>query len=60
MKYDDKWTNNIQIPKAVCEYNLGMGKSDCMDQNINAYRIFIKRKKNGGSLYFHGFWMLVC
>ena len=51
---------NVNIPthKAVREYILGMEGTDCIDQNITAYRVSI-RGKNGGGLYLHGFWMLV-
>ena len=36
---------NIPTPEAVREYNLGMGGTDCMDQNINAYRVSVRGKK---------------
>ena len=36
---------NIQTPFAVQQYNSGMGGTDRMDQNINAYRVAIRGKK---------------
>ena len=36
---------NIQSPFAVQQYNSGMGGTDRMDQNINAYRVAIRRTK---------------
>ena len=42
---------NILTPKAVREYNQGMGETDRMDQNINAYRVSIRGKKWWWSIF---------
>ena len=49
---------NIPTPNAVYQYNSGMGGTDRMNQNINAFRVSIT-EKNGGGQYLHGCWMQV-
>ena len=44
---------NIPTPNAVHQYNSGIGDTNCMDQNIVAFRVSI-REKNGGGQHLHG------
>ena len=47
---------NIPTPNAVHQYNSGMGGTDCIDQNINTFRV--SQEKNGGRCWLQVYEML--